>query len=118
MSKQGGPWSRGALLLALIGAFSGATLGTIGWATWVVSRTKGLLWGVLAGMLAGLVLATVCRALYEPLVALIAQVPVDFFPAMTKGLGEWIPAELSRVALGELPVALSVGGIARLRRRS
>jgi hypothetical protein len=142
MAQSDHRWSQGALVWAMIGAFSGVAGGLTGWATWVVNRWKGFLLGVCAGLLTGLAASIFFRVLSEPLLNVIARSPENFFTAIKTGLNEWVSSALPRrlpesVDLGQsswldrwtpgdllsaavlaLLVALTVGLVARLRARN
>jgi hypothetical protein len=109
--------SQGALAFAILGAFAGATLGSIGWAAWEVGKRKGLFFAVIAGPLTGLIVSTTLRAIYEPIPGLIAGVKEEILGKMVAGLMEWVCSALPAVSALGVAVGLAVGAVARRIRR-
>lgn len=114
MGSHGARWSLGALLHGIYGAFGGATIGAVAWASWGVTQRNNLVAGVASGTLLGLGFRTLFLALYPPLAILIIRLPDPFLPAMQQALVEWV-GEIGNATYEVVTVAVIVGCSARLK---
>ena len=111
-----GRWSLGALLFGSRGAFDGAMLAGIGWASWSMTRRHNLLLGILAGMGIGLAMHAAAHALFRTIANLILRVPDPVLDTMQHAWNEWL-VQVSGISYNVLLVTLLFGLPARLRRR-